>query len=436
MRTRLTMTVAVAALIAAACGGSGSSTTPASQAASAAPASQAANASGAVRPTGTLTIADWEFSENDQRSAALKGYMQVNPGAKLEFQTMSYNSYVPTIKTQIGAGGGPDVMVLLDSTFADFQKVGALEPVTSVTPEQEAQLRAENDLAKVDGKRYGVIWETVIYGMLYNKDLLKQAAITEAPKDFASFLAACKAVKEKTGKWGFAARNMLTETESWYEDFTGTWIAGYGGSWSDSSGKFTIDSPQVIQAVSDFATVYKSGCMDTGVPASVFRPSYKNGDVAIMMDNADAGFTYADANTILTNELQGSGPLPMPTEKSGRQELFLSINKNSKNVPLAQDFMNWLLEPASQTALVAATAPQTTSTKVEPSAEFTAAHPWATHYYNQPANGVSLLLNGRPELTPQLAATVMPYVARVLDGQMSAADAMKEAQAAAVAAMP
>lgn len=430
MRTRLTVAVAAAALIAAACGGSASS---------AAPASQAANASGAApsaRPTGTLTIADWEFSENDGRSAALKGYMQANPGAKLEFQTMSYNSYVPTIKTQIGAGGGPDVMVLLDSTFADLQKAGALEPITSVTPEQEAQLRAENDLAVVDGKRYGTIWETVIYGMLYNKDLLKQAGITEAPKDFASFLDACKAVKDKTGKWGFAARNMLSETESWYEDFTGTWIAGYGGSWSDGSGKFTIDSPEIIQAVTDFATVYKSGCMDTGVPASVFRPSYKNGDVAILMDNADAGFTYTDKNDILTNELQGSGPLPMPTEKSGRQELFLSINKNSQNVALAQDFMNWLLEPASQTALVAATAPQTTATTVTPSAEFTTAHAWAVHYYDQPKNGVSLLLNGRPELTPQLAETVMPYVARVLDGQMSAADAMKQAQAAAIQAMP
>jgi multiple sugar transport system substrate-binding protein len=418
MRTRLTLAVTAVALITGAWG------------------STAFGASPEARPTGTLTIADWEFSENDGRSAALKGYEQANPGAKLEFQTMSYNSYVPTIKTQIGGGGGPDVMVLLDSTFADLQKAGALAPITSVTPEQEAQLRAENDLAKVDGERFGIIWETVIYGMLYNKDLLNQAGITEAPKDFASFLEACKAVKDKTGKWGFAARNMLAETESWYEDFTGTWIAGYGGGWSDASGNLTIDSPENIQAVTDFATVYNSGCMQTGVPASVFRPSYKNGDVAIMMDNADAGFTYTDANDILTNELQGSGPLPMPTEKSGRQELFLSINANSENNALAQDFMNWLLEPESQMALVAATAPQTTSTMVTPSDEFTAAHPWAVHYYDQPASGVSLLLNGRPELTPQLAETVMPYVARVLDGQMTAADALKEAQQAAVAAMP
>jgi len=430
MRTRLVLAVTAAALVAAACGGSASSTAPASQAAG------ASGAAGSARPTGTLTIADWEFSENDGRSAALKGYMQANPGAKLEFQTMSYNTYVPTIKTQIGAGGGPDVMVLLDSTFADLQKAGSLEPITSVTPDQEAQLRAENALAVVNGQRYGMIWETVIYGMLYNKDLLSKAGITEAPKDFATFLADCQAIKAKTGKWGFAARNMLSETESWYEDFTGTWIAGYGGSWSDASGKFTIDNPANIQAVSDFATVYKSGCMDTGVPASVFRPSYKNGDVAILMDNADAGFTYTDKNTILTDQLQGSGPLPMPTPQSGRQELFLSILKNSKNIALAQDFMNWLLEPASQTALVAATAPQTTATTVTPTAEFTAAHPWATHWYDQPKNGVSLLLNGRPELTPQLAQTVMPFVAQVLAGQLTAADAMKQAQAAAVQAMP
>ena len=50
-------------------------------------------------------------------------------------QATSYNDYPTTIKTQIGAGGGPDVMVLLDQDFFQLEKVGALAPpsLTKVT---------------------------------------------------------------------------------------------------------------------------------------------------------------------------------------------------------------------------------------------------------------------------------------------------------------
>ena len=81
--------------------------------------------------TGTLTISDWEFTEGtfaENVKAVLKQYETARPGVTVEFQATSYNDYPTTIKTQIGAGGGPDVMVLLDQDFFQLQKVGALAP--------------------------------------------------------------------------------------------------------------------------------------------------------------------------------------------------------------------------------------------------------------------------------------------------------------------
>ena len=85
---------------------------------------------------------------------------------------------------------------------------------------------------------------------------------------------------------------MTNEMSAWYEDFTGTWISGYGGAWTDDAGNFTINSPENIQAVTDFKALYDSGCFNTGVKASVFRPSFIAGDVATLMDNANAAYTY------------------------------------------------------------------------------------------------------------------------------------------------
>ena len=416
------------------CSGSGGATSAPTQSPGAqTPAGESASAA----PTGTLTVSDWEFTEGtfaDNVKKMLTTYESSHPGVTLKFQATSYNDYPTTIKTQLGAGGGPDVMVLLDQDFFQLQKAGLLDPLTALSDAEIASLRPANDTAVFGNDRYGYIWETVIYGLLYNKDLFTQAGVVAAPTDFAGLLADCKAIKDKTGKWGYAARNMTNETESWYEDFTGTWIIGYGGSWTDESGNFTINSAPIIQAVTDYATLYKSGCYDTGVKASVFRPSFINGDVGMLMDNANAGYTYVTGGG-LTDQQMGSGPLPFPTKYSGMQQLYLAINKNTKNEALAENFMNWLLQPAQQQQLVEATAPQTTASTVIPSDAFNTAHPWAMHYYSQADNGKSLLMNVRPQLTNQLASTVMPYIAKVLAGQMSPTDALDAAQAAAVSAM-
>jgi multiple sugar transport system substrate-binding protein len=434
---QLASLVTISALVVTACSSTAATPTP-GQAQTQAPAQTGAPAQSAAAPTGTLTIADWEFSEGTfgtNVEAVLKAYETSHPGTTINFQTMSYDSYPTTLKTQIGAGGGPDIMVLLDQDFTALQKAGDLAPITSLTSDEISSLRPANKDAVFGSDRLGYIWETVIYGFLYNKDLFQKAGISAAPTDFAGLLNDCQQIKAKTGKWGYAARNMTNETEAWYEDFTGTWIIGYGGAWTDSSGNFTINSAANIQAVTDYATLYKSGCYDTGVKASVFRPSFENGDVGILMDNANAGYTYTSAGGVLTDQTMGSGALPFPTKYSGQQQLYLTINKNTKSAALAQSFMEWLLEPAQQQVLVEATAPQTTASTVVPSAAFNSAHPWASYYYGQADNGVSLLMNVRPELTNQLASTVMPFIAQVLAGQMTATDALNAAQKAAVSAM-
>ena len=104
--------------------------------------------------SGTLTISDWEFTEGtfaDNVKAVLKQYEAARPGVTVEFQATSYNDYPTTIKTQIGAGGGPDVMVLLDQDFFQLQQAGALAPLTSLTDEQIATLRPANETAVFDG---------------------------------------------------------------------------------------------------------------------------------------------------------------------------------------------------------------------------------------------------------------------------------------------
>jgi multiple sugar transport system substrate-binding protein len=401
----------------------------------AAPSAGAAPAVRSSELNGTLTIADWELLENGhgpQIKELFTGYEKTHPGVHLKFEAVSYDSYVPTIEAQIGAHGGPDLMVLVDSDFYNLLRAHVLAPITGLPATDLNALRPQNSQAMSGGQRYGLIWETVIYDLIYNNSLFRRAGITTPPKTFSDFLSDCQAIKAKTGAWGYAARNTLNEEQAWYEDFTGSWIDGYGGNWTDAAGKFTINSPQNIAAVSAFAKVYQSGCMDTGEIAAVFRAKYEHGQVGMLMDNADAAFTYTYDNPVVTNQNQGVASLPFPTKYSGDQQLFFSINKYSKNTALADDFLAWLYSPATQRLVVAATAPQTSGSTTPLPSEFVTTHPWVVPYEHQVDDGVSLLVQTRPWLTLKLASILMPYIERVLQGQLSAAEALAQAQSAAI----
>jgi multiple sugar transport system substrate-binding protein len=380
----------------------------------------------------TLTIADWEFLEPNRTQVwkILQTYENTHPNVTLKKEAVSYADYPATMETQIGARGGPDLLVMVDNNFQQLASAGVLEPLDNVlSPADKANLTDVNQQGAINGHQYGYGWETVIYDFFYNKKLLAQAGV-KPPTDLASFIAAAKAVKEKTGNWGFAARNQLNEEEAWYEDFTGTWIAGYGGSWS-SNGRLTIDSPQNIQAVTAFKQMHDSGAMDTGDDASTFRQKFAQGKVAMMLDNSDALFTMVHNNHVVRSTDVGASSPPFPTNHTGRQLLLLGVNKYSKNTAAANDFLNWLYAPKQQKALAAAVAPETVGSTAQPPSSFARENPWAPVFWKQVEFGQSLLISGHADKTPKVGHEIMPQIARVLAGQTSPAEALHSAQSAA-----
>lgn len=422
--------VAAVLLVAAGCGGGNSSGGQSNGGQSGGGSSSGGGAAGGKT---TLTIAAWEFLEPSHGAQVwniLKGYEKAHPNVTLKKEAVPYASYPQTMQTQIGAHGGPDALVMVDSNFQQFANAGALEPLDNVlTPAEKSTLSVVNKQGVVNGHQYGYGWETVIYDFFYNKKLLAKAGV-KPPTDFQSFLAAAKTVKAKTGAWGFAARDQLNEEEAWYEDFTGTWIAGYGGSWS-SNGKLTIDSPQNIKAVTDFKTMHDSGAMDTGDDASTFRQKFAQGKVAMMLDNSDALYTMVHGNKVVPSTDVGASSPPFPTNHSGRQLLLLGVNKYSKNTAVANDFLKWFYEPQQQKAFAAAIAPQSGGTNAQPPKSFVKKNPWAPVYWKQVPNGETLLISGHEAKTPNVAHEIMPQIARVLAGQTSPSAALHQAQSSA-----
>ena len=61
--------------------------------------------------------------------------LQGQPKAQLKQQAITRKDYESTLKTQLGARGGPDLLVIPDTFFPELANAGLLEPwsATSAT---------------------------------------------------------------------------------------------------------------------------------------------------------------------------------------------------------------------------------------------------------------------------------------------------------------
>ena len=387
---------------------------------------------------GVLTVSNWQWLEpnrGDLLWSVIAGYSKVNPKATMKKESVARADYEKTVSTQLGAHGGPDLIIIPDTFFAKVAKSGLLEPIDDAVPANLKQTLnpTTNDFGKYKGKQLAYTWETVNYALFWNKSLLNQAGV-QPPTDFDSLLAAAKAIKAKTGVPGFAVRNKMAEETPWWVDFS-NWPNGFGGQWS-KGGKLTIDAPGNIQAVTAFKKMYDSGAMETGDDASTFRTKFSQGKIGMMIDNSSALVTMVggDKNPVKSADV-GASPLPFPTKTSANVGEWIGINKYSKNKALAKDFLKYLYSADVQKQLAAALGASSPGTDAQTPESFVAANPWVPVYKAQAKDSRSSVVEGFADKTPQVSHIVLSHISEVLINNVDPATALKAAQAEATKAV-
>ena len=388
---RLAPVAVIAALALAACGGGGGG-------GEGAPAEDG----------GTLTFANWQWLEpnrGDKIWDAVTGYEDVNTKATLEKQEIARKDFESTMKTQMGAGDGPDILVIPDSFFPELAEAGLLEPLDGVLEdEQAAALNSTNEAGKWDDQQLAYSWEVVQYAFFWNQALLDQAGV-QAPTTPEELATAAKTITEQTGVPGFAVRHQMDEETVWWTDFA-NWPYGFDGGWSDGE-KLTIDSPENVEAVAAYKEVYDSGGFAIGDDASTFRSKFAEGQIAMMIDNSSALLTMVNDNEKVPSTGVGASALPFPGDGSSQVGVYIGINKNSKNKELAKDWLNWFFTEDAQTAAADALGASAIGTDAEPPAAFVDANPWVPAFKEQGGASQSALIEGFETKTPQIRTIIL-----------------------------
>ena len=262
-------------VVAAACGSnggnggnSGASTGPGASGASAAPASQGA----AVSPgdlSGNLTV--WGMgNEGAKLDVLAKAFMQKYPNVKVSVTPVDWGQAVAKLQTAIGGKQTPDVSQMGTDMMGQFAQTGALDAVpANIDP--NSYFPSAWNTGVVGGTAYGVPWYVETRLLYYRKDIAEKAGITAPPQHVGR--------PEGHGQGDAGQGRRQVGHLPGPQELAGAvpFIWSNGGD-IDNGTDFTLDTPQVVEALTFYDSFFEEGLAPKSQPEGFdITPAFVSG---------------------------------------------------------------------------------------------------------------------------------------------------------------
>lgn len=357
-RTKLA-TIAAAALLVAACGGSGAS-----------PSAPAASAGG----QGTLTVWLMNGSLTDANAAKLnQDFQSAHPGWTVNYQVQNWDGIVDKLTTALASDNPPDIVELGNTQAVKFEQAGALMDLTSQreslgggtsndsTSADELWLGSLNDTSIWNGKLYAMPFYAGDRTVIYNKTMFQAAGIDPASitsKD--KLIAAAKTLQAKYSDVSDFS-GLYTAGQNWYELIQFIWDRGGDIAVNDNgTWKATLESPQAMQGIQDYIDYYNAGSTGPKDNDEMNPPEYDifhQGKTAMFIGNGWEIGSAVGTDGKLKAEDVGVFAIPSATDGKTAPVFLggsdLGIAANSKNQQQALDWLKELNTDAGQQLLIA-----------------------------------------------------------------------------------
>lgn len=329
VRAAAVLTVAVVGLGLAACSGDGGSN--------------------AAAGTNKLTVVAWKGKgANEADMPALnKAFEKAYPDVKLDYTYVDSANYDAYMNPRLTAGTAADVMMVDRVHMNEWAKQGFLADLSG----QPWVKRMFPNLApfnQVGGKTYQFNAETIPIGLFVNNDLLKSAGIDSAPTTWASFLDDLKTLKSQ-GKNGL----ILPNKGGWIGEQLALLLApqhvkaDWPAQYDAGKAKF---SPQWLPVADQIKQLFSSGVVDPttamGLDPNVDGlPQFEAGKWAFMIQGAWSLSSIQQASKfdVSLNAFPGGSDAPKAFNFVGSG---WAMNTKAKNQKAAEEYIDFLSQPA------------------------------------------------------------------------------------------
>ncbi|WP_052460365.1 extracellular solute-binding protein [Microbacterium gorillae] len=323
---------------------------------------------GASSPTGggggdsgtinVLMMKQAGYNESDV-SAIISSFEADHPKIKVKTTWVPYEALHDKIVTSAPAGTYD--VVLMDVIWpAEFASKGLIADVTSKIPAdwKTDMLGGALSTAEYDGKYWGAPWAPSTKLFFYNTDMLaKVGATADDVKSWDGVLAVAKKLKD-AGVVKYPLSWSWSQAEALICDYADL-LGSFGGTFTDSSGKLTLNSPEAVQTLTWMKKTIDDGLSD---PASV---TYLENDTGKSMAAGNTAMelnwesTFADLNDKSSSTIVGKAAVTAPPAgPSGKNpgvngSMVWSITSGSKHQDAAWTFLTYYTSQEIQNKYIA-----------------------------------------------------------------------------------
>lgn len=293
----------------------------------------------------TLTV--WGMGEEGKHLQKLgKEFSKKHPNITVKVTPVGWDVVHQKLVSAVAAGELPDMAQMGSTMMGEFIELDALEPVDEKTFKKGDFFPAAWNGGVKDGKAYGVPWYVDTRALYYRTDLAEKAGVEEPPATWKDQRELAQAYKDKAKtEWG--TYNQPANTGTWQ-----TWLPflhSAGGQLLDSSGKPALDSPEAVEALTEYAHYFDEGLSRKSSP-----PDY---DVVKDFGSGDAPM-FISGPWIIQNindqqpQLKGKwATAPLPAGKSSTSWVggsSLVTFEDSERKAAAKEFTKFLTGTGEQ----------------------------------------------------------------------------------------
>ena len=248
----------------------------------------------AEKVSGSITISGvWTGQEARSFNAVLDGFKKKYPNVNAKYRPVG--NEIPTVLATAVEGGNPPELaaVAQPGLIRDFVKKNALKPIDFAEDTVNENFSKDAaDVARVDGKLYGVLFKAANKSTVwYNVPLFDQAGV-KSPEDFDAFLQAAKTLKSSgTRAYSVGASDGWTLTdlfENIYLRQAGAQkydqLAEHKIPWTDPSVKDALRTMAKIVGDTGNIAGGVSGALQTDFPGSVTNAFKENPKAAMVLE--------------------------------------------------------------------------------------------------------------------------------------------------------
>ncbi|GIP21639.1 ABC transporter substrate-binding protein [Paenibacillus sp. J22TS3] len=274
----------------------------------------------------------------------LKRFNEKYPNIEVELEP-SQTDYNQQAKVRMASQELPDVMFIPTIPNSDLPKYFA--PLDDLGLNDQVTFK---DFKSFDGKLYGISSGNSTSGIVYNKKAFADAGITEVPKTWDEFLAACEKLKQKgivplasnfkdkwpLNNWVYDLPRVIENNPNFPNDKLNT------------DTPFTMDNGYG-KAMGLLRQLNEKGYLEKDINSTNWEQSKK--------DIAAGKFGMYFLGNWVINQVIGAGTtsdnvgfFPLPYDNSGKPsaalspDFFYAVAKDSEHVDAAKTFVKWMIE--------------------------------------------------------------------------------------------